>query len=238
MKIAVCDDTAACRKEAEENIRRLCGAETEIRTFSKGEALLAAFAAEPSPFDVVFLDIEMEGEDGIDTANEIRKTDKQVLILFITAYKRHALRSFECQPFRFLVKPVKEEIWKKTFCDIHKKLSDSPGTFVFTENKKTVRIFCDDILFFESRGHWLILHKKSGESHKILKSMKELCRIIDKTRFCRIHRAFMVNLNFVYLVQNTEITLHGYDKPLPVGRMYKKDFTECLLHFEERKYFL
>ncbi len=236
MKIAICDDTAACLQEASEGIRRHVGEDAEIHTFSSGEALLSAFMG--ASFDAIFLDIELDGEDGIHTANEIRTLDKQVLILFITAHKKHVFRSFECQPFRFLVKPVTEAAWEKTCLDISKKVSASPSTFLFTENKKTVRIFCDDILFFESRGHWLILHKKGGETHKIRKSIKELNEEIDKTCFSRSHRAYVINLNSVYIVGNSSILLHGYDKPLPFGRVYKKDFAEKLLKFEERKYFL
>ncbi len=235
MKIAICDDTAACRKEAEENIQRLCGAETEIRTFSSGEELLAVFAAEPSPFDAVFLDVEMDGEDGIDTANEIRKTDKHVLILFITAYKRHALRSFECQPFRFLVKPVKEEIWQKTFRDIHKKLSDSPGTFVFTEERNIVRLYCEDILFFESRSHWVWVYTKES-AHKICVSLTNLVKKIDTHIFCRVHKSYVINLSHIQYIKGNEIFLYHFTEPIPISRSCKKNFLTAFSNFQERKY--
>ncbi len=238
MRIAICDDNRECLEILERGLHKKQGENDRIETFQSGEALLSVYARGNGGFDAVFLDIEMEGMDGIEVANQIRATDTQVLIIFVTNHTRHMQRSFVCQPFRFLVKPVTEEALQTVYKEICIKLSDAPGAFLFHENKVRIRLFCDDILFFESRGHWVLIHKKDGGTHKIRKTMDALLESIDKNRFCRVHRAFVINMNFVYQVGNTELILHGYDKPLPISRMYKKEFLDSFANFGERKYLL
>lgn len=238
MKIAICDDNTVFLNELAAGIRDLAPGETEIKCFQNGETLIRAYEAGEAGFDVIFLDIEMEGMDGIEAANQIRSMDRHVLIVFVTSYDKHMHRSFACLPFRFLVKPVKREALQDVYREICIKLADAPGTFVFTENKQRIRLFCDDILFFESRGHWIILHKRDGQTHKIQKNMKDLLETVDKSCFCRVHRAFAVNMNSVYKVGNTELTLHNSEKTVPLSRMYKKEFLDFFTAFKERKYLL
>ncbi len=238
MKVAICDDNRIILDGLAAGIRDLEPGKNEIRCFQSGETLLRAYEAAKVGFDVIFLDIEMEGMDGIEVANAIRSLDRHVLIVFVTSHERHARRCFECRPFRFLVKPVSEEELRKVYAEIHRCLAEEQRVFVFTENKQHIRILSEDILFFESRGHWIILHKKDGQTHKIQKNMKELMEIVDKSQFFRIHRAYVVNMHFVYLIGNTELTLHGYDMPLPIGRTYKKELVQFFTKYNEREFFL
>ncbi len=238
MRVAICDDNKSVLDGLAAGLRNLDPEKNENRCFSGGEALLQVYEAGKAEFDVIFLDIEMEGIDGIEVANRIRSLDRRVLIVFVTSHTVYMQKSFECRPFRFLVKPVSEEDLQKVYGEISQCLAEEQKAFVFMENKQHIRILGEDILFFESRGHWIILHKKDGRSHKILKNMKELLENVDGGQFFRIHRAFVVNMSFVYEIKNTELTLHGYDKPLPIGRVYKKEFLQCFKKYKERKYFL
>ena len=238
MKAAICDDNKNLLYDLNEKLKRVDSRKIQTTLFASGDEIAGIYKTGKAQFDVVFLDIEMEGMDGIETANIIREIDKHVLIVFVTNHTKYMQRSFECLPFRFLVKPIKTEMLEKTYREICIKLADRPGTFVFTENKQHIRIFCEDILFFESRGHWIVLHKRDGSTHKIRKNMKELMENVDESCFCRVHRAFVVNLHFVYLIGNTELALHGYDGPLPIGRTYKKALVQCFKKFAERRYFL
>ncbi|MBQ7033653.1 MAG: response regulator transcription factor [Clostridia bacterium] len=238
MKIAICDDNKVILDGLTAGIRDLDPEKNEIQCFSSGDMLLRAYKAGKVGFDVIFLDIEMEGMDGIETANAIRSLDRHVLIVFVTSHERHARRCFECRPFRFLLKPVSEADLQKVYGEISRCLAEERKTFVFTENKQHIRLFCEDILFFESRGHWIVLHKKDGQTHKIQKNMKELMESVDKSHFCRVHRAFVVNLNAVYTVGNTELSLHQSEKTIPLGRTYKKEFMDFFTAFKERKYLL
>ncbi len=238
MIAALCDDNQEILTGLNSALRDISSGEIRTELFRSGEALVKAYEDGKPSFDVVFLDIEMDGMDGVEAANCIRRIDKQVLIVFVTSHKKHMQRSFVCQPFRFLVKPVKTKELTQVCRDISSKLSETPSTFVFMEEKQHVRLFCDDIVFFESRGHWLILHKKDRRTHRIRKTMQALLETIDKSRFCQVHRALVVNLSFVRQAGNGELSLYEYDKTLPISRTYKNEFANRFLAFEERKYFL
>ncbi len=238
MIVAICDDSLEVLSEIDAALKAIYKEEIKTKLFQSGEELVREYENERLSFDVIFLDIEMEGMDGIETANFIRRIDKEVLIIFVTSHKKHMQRSFVCQPFRFLLKPVKTKELTQVCLDINRKLAEAPGTFIFTEEKQHVRLFCDDILFFESRGHSIIIHKKDGKTHKIRKTMRGLLEIIDKSRFCQVHRAYVVNLNYIHQIRNAELLLYEYNKPLPISRTYKNEFSGRFLGFEERKYLL
>ena len=108
IRIAICDDEASQARE----IARIVGnffqkqeIAHRIDLFSSGEALLK----DQEFIDVVFLDIQMGGIDGIETAQELRNRDTRTVLFFITSYSQHIMRSMTIHPFAFLVKPVEEK---------------------------------------------------------------------------------------------------------------------------------
>ncbi len=111
--------------------------------------------------------------NGIETANIIREFDEHVIIVFVTSYPDYMKESFQCQPFRFIGKPLDYEELKKVFSDICQKLSRKRKVFTFTENKAKVRLYCDDILYFESQGHWVWIYTKDN-TYKICKPLSDI----------------------------------------------------------------
>ena len=104
MKIAVCDDEKSMLEQMEENLKEF---ETlfQIDCYSSGEALLDSGIY----YDLIFLDIDMKGISGIDTARMLRKRDKRVKIVYVTAYEDFRDYAFSVHAFGYLVKPVKRE---------------------------------------------------------------------------------------------------------------------------------
>lgn len=238
MKIAICDDNMEYINTIEDYIGKLKPSKIEYDVFMSGEELLNEYEKNTADYDAVFLDMEMGKLDGIETANLIRQTDKYVIIVFVTSHKKYMQRSFECMPFRFLLKPIKFEDFYKVYNEICIKLKDKPETVVFTENRSRTRIFCDDIVFFESWGRWIIIYTKDGKEHKIRKTMTELLKTVDGLTFFRVHRAFVVNLSHIYQISENDVIMHHYSKPIPLSRTYKRELTDTFLNFKERKYLL
>lgn len=237
MRIAICDDSEQC---AAELVALISAAEpeAEITRFENGEAIAAAYAAEPGRFDAVFMDVEMGGMSGIETANFIRQADAYVHIVFVTAHESYAVECFECRPFRFLVKPVREAAFGQVYHALCKSLQEQPETLVFTENKNKIRIFSADILFFESRLHYVLVYKRNGDVHKIRTTLGQLEAEIDMCRFCRIHRSFIVHLDCIYKIAETAVYLHEYDSPLPLSKTYRTAFSETFMKYEERRFYI
>ena len=100
-RIAVCDD----EKNVRDEIRNLIlewNSEVELKVFSSGEDLLENYL----PYDAVFLDIDMQGMNGIETGKALRIIDREVKIVYVTAYRDYVTGAFGVHAFQYLLKPV------------------------------------------------------------------------------------------------------------------------------------
>ncbi len=237
MKIAICDDNTEYIVSFEEYLSHLKTPNLQYDTFLCGEELIAKYKRFNNEYDAIFLDMEMEGLNGIDTANRIREWDKHVIIVFVTNHTKYMQQSFECQPFRFLVKPMSFEQFKSVLTEVSKKICEERTTVVFSEKRNTIRLFCEDILYFESQGHWTIIHYKEG-IYKICKSISHIYEEIDKNQFSKTHKSFIVNLEHVKEIHERDIVLYNCNALIPVSRTYKKELMSNFIGFKERKYLI
>lgn len=239
MNIAICDDSMEYINTIEDYLDKLKIPDLEHDVFMSGEELIAAYKNnEDADYDAIFLDMEMGELDGIETANRIRQIDRHVIIVFVTSYKKYMQRSFECMPFRFLLKPVRYEEFYKVFGEVCIRLKEDPETFIFLENKRKTRIYASDIIYFESSSHWILIHMRDGTVHKMRKAMTEILDTIEKCTFVRCHRAFAVNLSYIHQIAENDIVMHNCSEMIPLSKTYKKEFSEAFLNFKERKYLL
>ena len=210
MYIAICDDNFEYVNTIENYFDIMGKQRPNYDIYNSGEELLSAYKKNSANYDAIFLDLEMGGMDGIETANSIRQFDKHVIIVFISVHTQYMKRCFECTPFRFLHKPVSYEDITNALKDIRIKLNEEKTTFVFSENREKIRLFCEDILYFESRSHLLIINTKEKQ-YKIHKTLSELCNITSDEIFCRVHNSFVVNLGWIKEVRDTtEDFITGY----------------------------
>ncbi len=238
MNIAICDDNKQFVDTIEEYISELKAFKIQHDVFFTGESLLGMYEKKAADYDAIFLDIELNKSNGIEIANRIRELDGHVLIIFMTAHPKYMQKSFECSPFRFLVKPILKDDFYSACDAVDRKMREQADTFIFTEKKVTVRVYCDDIMFFESEGHNISVYMKDGSVHTVRSTMSKLIETIDKRSFVRVHRAFIVNLRHVYKIDDTNIYLHGFCKNIPIGRTYKPELANAFIDFKERKYLL
>lgn len=237
VKIALCDDDSKHMSTVEKYLE-LCGeAPVVCDVYLSGEKLVAAYRNNVDErYDVVFLDMEMDGMNGIETANEIRRNDERVIIVFVTSHTEYMKESFQCQPFRFMEKPIDYDELKKVFHDVVKKLSERTIVFNFTENKTNVRLYCNDIIYCESQGHWAWICTKE-RTYKICKSLSELYNKLDKRLLFQVHKSFVVNFGYIHDIDGNNIRLYDCDKVIPISRTYKKAFIEEYTDFVERNPF-
>lgn len=104
--------------------------------------------------------------------------------------------------------------------------------FIFKTKRVAVRVYCDDIVFFESCGHYITIHMKNGEVYQTREKMNVLDEMMDKESFLRIHRGIMVNLKYVEGINRADVLLKLEWGRVPVSRAYKK---KLYVAFEEYK---
>ena len=240
MHIAICDDIYLEVKVIEDYL--LSQGDT-VNFYENGETLIRAYKEQGLRYDVLFLDLEMNGEKkGFKVANDIYAIDDTVLILFVTSHHQYVFESFKCNPVWFLRKPIDSSDLEAAYSHTKKLLAERQRTFTFMDSHQTVRLSCDDILYFEAQNHNILIHLKNGETYSIRFTMKELEQQLNDS-FCRIHVSYIVNLRYVTRFARESddsrqdvVKLKGLNQSLPVSRRYKKVLGAAFLRFKEKEF--
>lgn len=126
MRIAIVDDISSERRELHEKLNKLLCSKSltaDILEYESGADFISS--ANCNPFGVVFMDIYMNKENGIETAKILREFDKNCILIFTTASTDHALEGFKVRAFQYLVKPYSDEDLSTVFYEIAEKLPES-----------------------------------------------------------------------------------------------------------------
>lgn len=212
-RIAVCDDEPIFI----ERIKHIL-LDCEIDGFTDSGRLLQALEGGEG-YDVIFLDIAMPGLDGIGLAREIRETDEDVILVFVTSRVEFMQTGYEVRAFRYLLKEQLETGLPVIWTDIEKELTGRKDQyFVFEFNRQSYRYSCREIVYFESSLRRIILHAKSGTA-VLYGNLDEI--EAEHPSFVRIHKSFLVNPRYIRaLSAGNVVTADG--TALPVSRRYRQ----------------
>lgn len=230
MKIAICDDDQKNCQLVEEMITRYCREEkiqdVRIRSFPNPLDLLEKY---PRELDLLLLDIEMPGMDGIQVAREIRTFDQKVILIYMTNYAKYAIDGYSVQAYNYLLKPVTYEILSRELGTVFRLIGQ--------RRKNSVTLHCEDGYFTfspedietaETKGKNVLLHTHEG-SHLVYKSMKNMEELFGTTMF-RIHTAYLVSLSSVKGIGRDSVILKS-GKELPLSRHRKREFMDRYMKY-------
>ena len=208
MRIAICDD--------EKNIRELIAnkvekqyPDAEIIFFQSGEELLLS----DESIDILFLDIQMSGIDGMETARELRKKDTRVILIFVTAVEEYVFQAFDVGAFNYIVKPIDDA----KFVDVLHRAVEGLGSqnknekepeerYVLINNSGVhTKVILDEIVYAEVFNRKVVIHKLDGEIEYYGK-MSDLESLAGDS-FFRPHRAYLINFKYVEKYDATTIYL-------------------------------
>lgn len=216
-KIAVCDDSLADRDYVSDLVRQWAaaqGLEMELDRFSSAEAFWFRYAEEKN-YDILLLDIEMGGMDGVTLARRLRRENDTVQIVFITGYSDYIAEGYEVEALHFLVKPVKKEQLLAVLNRAVEKLKKNEQVLHFTVDGQMLRIPVHQIRSVQVQGNYVTIHGR--ENCTVKKTLSELEAMLD-SRFYRVGRSAIVNLTRIRRVTKTDIFLDdGSQIPLPRG---------------------
>ena len=184
--------------------------ECMIDMYESGKELLALKSA-ISQYHIIFLDVNMEEIDGIETAKEIRKITKDVFIVFVTAFITYALEGYKVDAVRYLIKDHESLEKAMTECmdTILEKMDyeENEMTFDFQEGKTTISL--ENILYIESNLHRLIFYMAGEDAvhYTIYTKLDDVAELLQNKGFCRIHKSYLVNLKYVKSVERYRAVL-------------------------------
>lgn len=204
MKIAICDDQRSDR-EALRAMLESYGNNFEIREYGSGGSLCEdmGFIQESR---VVFLDINMDGMDGLEAARQIKTEYPKVHIVLVTAYVNYALDGYKVKASRFLLKDDLEKTLPECMDDILKEIQQEERVVEFNFVEGNVPIRIDDIIYIETSRHKNIFYTKN-QTFSIYRKMDELERDLKGMGFVRIHQSFLINMKYIGKISSYVMTL-------------------------------
>ena len=220
-RFAVCDDNEAYAQYIAELAARWAermAVPAEIERFSSAEAFLFRYE-ERRDFDVLLLDIEMAGMDGVELAKTIRRDNDGIQIVFITGYTDYIGQGYEVSALHYLIKPVDEEKFDQVLTRAAGRLARNEPFLTLELPGETVRVPLPEIRYIDVRQNYTTVHAK--RDYTLKRPLAEFEAALDQ-RFFRIGRSCIVNLTCIRRVTRTEAELTGGERlPLPRGQYEK-----------------
>lgn len=236
MQIAICDDEKEIREMLAEKIQNIYP-EAVLEIYQSGEKLLLL----DSQPEILLLDIQMAGKNGMETAREFRRNHKNTILIFVTALEEYVFQAFDVGAFHYLVKPFDDKKFEEILRRAEEELEDRKlklnicqqemSSFVIMAGGKHITVNPEEIIYAEVFDRKIILHT-IHEDIEYYGKMKELETKVGED-FYRPHRAYLVNFNYIRKYDATTIYLER-GQALMAKQNYS-DFVKSYLRYNQRK---
>ncbi len=227
MIIYLCDDEGQILQDMAAGVRDM-QPDSLVRCFEGSEALWEALGTEPC--DVLCLDIDMPGTNGLELAGRMEQLDARPLLVFVTGHDELVYDSMKYHPFGFVRKAYFAEEMEKLLADCQEELESRERHFSFQSGAERVRLPLTEILFFESEGNYVKLFARAGEPYRFRDTLHSLEAALSHEGFIRIHKGFLVNQRAVRVLRGNEAQLED-GVCLPVGKSYMQGAKSRLMRY-------
>lgn len=224
MNVAIVDDDLSylekmediCRSFSEENKLNI-----KTETFDTAEDFLCSL--KNKCYSVVFMDIYMNGTNGISAAKTLRDLDRNCILIFLTSSKEHMPDAFSCHAFEYITKPFSEKRVTEVLNEVLKELPSSSEYIEFYIDRKTVRVFFEEIFSAVSDAHYLNVETADG---KTLRCRMTVTQFMQQTnndpRFILINKGIAINADHIAnFADNCCILKNGTHFPIHVRNRLK-----------------
>lgn len=234
MNVAIIEDEpqeAALIKRFLERYSTETGERFEATAYGNAEAFLENYRPR---FDIVFMDIELPGMNGIDASRRLRTLDSTVVLIFVTNMSQFAVCGYEVNAMDFVVKPI-------SYGNFSLKLRRAAER-VRENNKRRVAVYTpdgtrlipvDSVKYVEVMDHKVVWHTTAGE-FELCGSLKKIETELPKPDFVRCNNCYIVNLKYVETVKADSVIVDG--KELAVSRMRRKELMQATAEFLEVRF--
>ncbi|WP_062051540.1 LytTR family DNA-binding domain-containing protein [Bacillus sp. JCM 19034] len=229
IRIAIVEDELRYQEQLIEFLRRFQqekDVKIEIETYSDGDEFIGKYKAQ---FDIILMDIQLPFIDGMSAAEEIRKIDSKVVIIFITNMAQYAIQGYAVDALDYVLKPITYFSFSERLNRAYERMKKRETKYLTIRLKGGItRLELSDVYYIESLGHKLIFYTKEGE---LMSSgaMKELERELKNYHFFRGHKGYLINLEHVSGMNDSNAVVKGIK--LPISRTKRKAFLEALADY-------
>ena len=218
LQIAICDDEQFYREKIRrllENYLKEHDLSYEISLFLSGEEFLEN-GENAVRYDIVFMDINMNEMDGIQTAMRMRAFHSDTYIVLITAFINYVLEGYKVNAVRYIMKDTLDNAMTECMDAILQKMQIAQVTFSFMEGER--RLYTDNILYVESQRHKLTFYYMEEQmvNYHIYDKLDVIEQRLQGYGFLRIHKSYLVNMRHIRKVSNYIVYLDtGEELPVP-----------------------
>lgn len=227
--IAICDDEPADVKYLSMLVSKWASATGNAAaadTFPSAEAFLFHYAADKA-YDILLLDIEMGGMDGVQLAKTVRKDDKEIQIVFITGYSEYIAEGYEVEALQYLLKPINETKLFSALGRAAEKRKRNERALLLDCGGETVRVPLYEIHYLEVRQNYVTVHAK--EDYTVKKTLGQLEKELDDG-FFRTGRSFIVSLRAVRKITRLSVQLSD-GTSVPLSRGYYEPLNRAMIRY-------
>lgn len=225
LRVAVVEDNAAERKRIQDNLLAL-PEKMEIDTFVSG---MAFAIGEMKNYDIVLMDIDMPGMNGIETAKRLRAVNKSAVLVFVTNMVQFAIAGYEVEALDFIVKPINPYSFalkmKRAICRTAKRSEDE--LTVRTDNVLH-RVPILSIRYVEVSGHYITYHTSSGVYQEYA-TMKDVKERLSQHPFAQCSQSYLVNMKYITSVSREKVVVE--DTPIFISRRMRAEFLDAVGRF-------
>lgn len=211
LQIAICDDEPILCEEVKEQILKL-HMNYEIDLFYSGTELLESTGS----YDMIFLDIDMPEENGMDIAKKLRSKKFCGHIIFLTCHAEFMPEAFKVKAFRFLVKPIQIDDLNETLIESECEIFDEKK-LILDNFGKEILVNIKDIMYIQSQKKNTVLHLVD-QTIETGNSLKYWLQEVNDYDFCRAHKSFLVSLRYVDRIEPEQIYLKNLETFVPLSR--------------------
>ena len=232
MRIGVCDDEKNIRELISNKIKKEYP-NSEIVFFKSGEELLL----ESKDIDILLLDIQMPGRNGIEIARELRKKNKKTILIFVTAMEDYVFEAFDVNAFNYIVKPFNDNRFMDVLNKAINEYNSSGETeqetrYVMVSNKGMhTKVKLDEIIYAEVFNRKVVIHK-TDEEIEYYGKMSELESLAGES-FFRSHRAYLINLK--YVEKYDAMTIYMEKGKVLMAKKNYPEFVKKYMKYNQRR---
>ncbi len=230
LRIAICDDEPAQTKYLTALVQRWASVRDcvlSVQSYASAEAFCFAWES-GGLFDMLLLDIQMPGMDGIALARRLRQRGGQLAIIFITAFSDHMDQGYEVGALHYLLKPVNAPKLNATLDRALEALARRRRTVVLEIDGALEQIPVDEILYLEALSHTVMLYT-TRKNYVIRQPIGHLEAYLGEG-FFRCHRSYLVGLRYIRRITRDTIWLEN-GQTLPLSRKRYEAANHALLSY-------
>lgn len=225
IRAVIVDDEPLARR----GIRQLLAAHEDVEVAGEArDGREAARMLEALAPDLVFLDIQMPEMNGFDLLEQIAPATRPEVI-FVTAYDTFAVRAFEERALDYLVKPIRASRFDDALSRARGRLRARLRRLVIPSADGDLVLDLSEVIWIEAEDYYAAIHGR-GRRYLVRESLASLEARLNPTRFVRIHRSAIVNLDFVRQIGESTVLLRNGSE-LPVSRRRREQVAEAIRRF-------